>query len=50
MGGLTALTVVVVAYTLMASKLDRWWISGPMVFVAAGVASRSAGAGLLRWR
>lgn len=38
MGGLTALTVVVVAYTLVASKLDRWWISGPMVFVAAGVA------------
>ena len=36
MGGLTALLVVVVAYTLMASKLDRWWITGPMVFVAAG--------------
>ena len=37
MGGLTALAVVVVAYTLVASKLDRWWITGPMVFVAAGV-------------
>ena len=36
MGGLTALAVVVVAYTLVASKLDRWWITGPMVFVAAG--------------
>ena len=36
MDGLTALAVVVVAYTLVASKLDRWWISGPMVFVAAG--------------
>ncbi len=36
MGGLTALAVVVVTYTLVASKLDRWWISGPMVFVAAG--------------
>ena len=36
MGGLTAIAVVVVAYTLVASKLDRWWISGPMVFVAAG--------------
>ncbi|WIX76847.1 cation:proton antiporter [Amycolatopsis carbonis] len=36
MGGLTALAIVVVAYTLVASKLDRWWISGPMVFVAAG--------------
>ena len=36
MGGLTALAVVVAAYTLVASKLDRWWITGPMVFVAAG--------------
>ena len=36
MGGLTALTVVVVAYTLVASKLDHWWITGPIVFVAAG--------------
>ena len=36
MGGLTALAVVVVAYTLVASRLDRWWITGPMVFVAAG--------------
>ncbi|MEV5720737.1 cation:proton antiporter [Amycolatopsis mediterranei] len=36
MGGLTALIVVVVAYSLVASKLDRRWISGPMVFVAAG--------------
>ena len=24
------------AYTLVASKLDRWWITAPMVFVAAG--------------
>ncbi len=37
MGGLTALAVVVVAYTLVASQLDRWWITGPMVFVAAGL-------------
>ena len=36
MGGLTVLAVVIVAYTLVASKLDRWWITGPMVFVAAG--------------
>jgi NhaP-type Na+/H+ or K+/H+ antiporter len=36
MGGLTVLAVVVVAYTLVASKLDRWWITGPMVFAAAG--------------
>jgi NhaP-type Na+/H+ or K+/H+ antiporter len=37
MGGLAALAVVVVAYTLVASRLDRWGITGPMVFVAAGV-------------
>ena len=36
MGGLTTLAIVVLAYTLVASKLDRWWISGPMVFVVAG--------------
>jgi sodium/hydrogen antiporter len=37
LGGLTALALVVVAYTLVASRLDWWWITGPMVFVAAGV-------------
>lgn len=37
MGGLTALAAVVVVYTLVASQLDRWWITGPMVFVAAGL-------------
>jgi len=36
MGGLAALAVVVVAYTVVASKLDRWWITGAMVFVATG--------------
>ena len=36
MGGLTALAVVLIAYTMVASRLDRWWITGPMVFVAAG--------------
>jgi sodium/hydrogen antiporter len=36
MGGLSVIAVVVVAYALVASKLDRWWISGTMVFVAAG--------------
>lgn len=36
MSGLTVLAVVVVAYSLVASKLDRWWISGPVVFVGAG--------------
>ena len=43
MGGLTVLAVLVVAYTLVASKLDRWWITGPMVFVAAGAILGPAG-------
>ena len=36
MTGLTVFAIIAVAYTLAASKLDRWWISAPMVFVAAG--------------
>jgi NhaP-type Na+/H+ or K+/H+ antiporter len=47
MGGLTALALVVVAYTLVASRLDRWWITGPMVFVAAGVILGSGGLDVL---
>jgi NhaP-type Na+/H+ or K+/H+ antiporter len=47
MGGLTVLAVVVVAYTLVASKLDRRWISGPMVFVAAGAVLGPAGLDVL---
>ena len=47
MGGLTALAVVVVAYTLVASKLDRWWISGPIVFVTVGAILGPAALNLL---
>src|SRR5512132_1876660 len=47
MGGLTALAVVVVAYTLVASKLDRWWITGPMVFAAAGAVLGPGGLDIL---
>ena len=36
MGGLCVFAIIVVVYTLVAAKLDRWWITGPMVFVAAG--------------
>jgi NhaP-type Na+/H+ or K+/H+ antiporter len=36
MEGLAALAVVTVVYALVAAMLDRWWITGPMVFVAAG--------------
>ena len=36
MSGLSVFAVVVVLYTLVAGKFDRWWITGPMVFVAAG--------------
>lgn len=37
MSGLTVLAAVFVAYALVASRLDQWWISAPMVFVAAGL-------------
>ena len=47
MGGLTALAVVVCLYTLVASKPDRWWITGPMVFVAAGAVLGPAGLAVL---
>ena len=47
MGGVTALAAVVVAYTLVASKLDRWWITAPMVFVAAGAILGPGGLGVL---
>src|ERR1039457_2604419 len=36
MSGLTVLAVILVAYAVVASKLDRWWITAPMVFVVAG--------------
>jgi len=36
MSGLCVFAIVVVAYALVAARLDRWWITGPMVFVAAG--------------
>lgn len=47
MAGLTMLAVVIVIYTLVASKLDRWLISGPMVFVAAGAMLGPGGLDLL---
>lgn len=47
MAGLTTLAVVIVIYTLMASKLDRWLITGPMVFVAAGAMLGPGGLDLL---
>src|SRR6476620_1451040 len=47
MGGLVVIAVVIMAYTLVASKLDRWSISGPMVFVAAGAVLGPAGLDVL---
>jgi NhaP-type Na+/H+ or K+/H+ antiporter len=47
MSGLIIIAVVVVAYTLVASKLDRWSISSPMVFVAAGAVLGPAGLDVL---
>lgn len=37
MRGLTVLAVVFAVYALVAAKLDRWRITAPMVFVAAGL-------------
>jgi NhaP-type Na+/H+ or K+/H+ antiporter len=37
MSGLTVLAVVFVGYALVACVLERWWITAPMVFVAAGL-------------
>lgn len=47
MSGLSLLAVVFVAYALVASKLDRWWITAPMVFVLAGVVVGPAGLDIL---
>lgn len=47
MSGLTIIAVVFVAYALVASRLDRWWITAPMVFVAAGAILGPHGLGQL---
>lgn len=47
MGGLAILAGVFVLYALAASRLDRLWITAPMVFVIAGVALGPSGSGLL---
>ncbi len=36
MSGLVVFAAVVVIYAVVASKLDQWWITAPMVFVVAG--------------
>ena len=43
MSGFTVLTVVLVAYALIATKLDHWRITAPMVFVLAGAILGPAG-------
>jgi NhaP-type Na+/H+ or K+/H+ antiporter len=50
MSGLGILAAVFVAYALVASRLDRWWISAPMVFVAAGLILGPQVAGILPFR
>jgi sodium/hydrogen antiporter len=47
MSGLTVLAAVFVGYALVASRLDRCWISAPMVFVAAGLLLGPHVAGIL---
>lgn len=46
-GGIAILLVVTVGYALLAARLDRWWISAPMVFVVAGLVLGPDVAGLL---
>jgi sodium/hydrogen antiporter len=36
MAGVTALLVILATHDLVAVKLDRWWITAPMIFVATG--------------
>jgi len=43
MGGLDRARGLALVYTLVASKLDQWWITAPMVFVAAGAVLAPAG-------
>jgi NhaP-type Na+/H+ or K+/H+ antiporter len=50
MSGFVILLTVTVAYALLAARLDRWSITGPMVFVAAGLALGSDGFGVLDLR
>lgn len=47
MSGLTVLAAIFVAYALVASRLDQWWISAPMIFVAAGLVLGPHAAGIL---
>jgi sodium/hydrogen antiporter len=47
MSGLTVLAAVFVLYALVASKLDRCWITAPTVFVAAGLILGPHAAGIL---
>lgn len=45
--GVVIVAAAIAAYALVASRLDRVWISGPMVFVAVGAIVGSAMTGLL---
>ena len=45
--GVAIFCVVIVVYAAFAAKLDRWSITAPMVFVAAGFLLGIGGTGLL---
>jgi sodium/hydrogen antiporter len=47
MSGLTVLAALFVAYTVVAARLDRWYITAPIVFVAAGLILGPHAAGIL---
>jgi NhaP-type Na+/H+ or K+/H+ antiporter len=46
-GGIVILTLVFAVYALLADRLDRLWISAPMVFVATGLVLGPDVSGLL---
>ena len=45
--GVAIFCVVIVVYAAFAAKLDRWSITAPMVFVAAGYLLGTGGTGLM---
>ena len=45
--GVAIFCVVIVVYAAFAAKLDRWSITAPMVFVAAGFVLGTGGTSLL---
>lgn len=45
--GIVLFFVIMVLYGALSSRLSRWWITGPMVFVGAGYLLGPGGVGWL---